>query len=86
MITPAAEPAGTLRLLTPTLAKLAQYATALAAGWSPDTTHDVSAEHLAALRRDPYAFLAELMRQERDDRHRIGPGRAAPALAGLLAR
>jgi predicted acetyltransferase len=64
VITPAAKPAGTLRLLAPSLAKLAQYAAALAAGWSPDTTHDVSAEHRAALRRDPYAFLAELMRQD----------------------
>ena len=64
VITPAAEPAGTLRLLTPSLAKLAQYAAALAAGWSPDTTRDVSAEQLAALRRDPHAFLAELTRQD----------------------
>ena len=37
---------------------------ALAAGWSPDTSHDVSAKQLAALRRDPDAFLAELTRQD----------------------
>ena len=64
VITSAAEPVAKLRLLAPSLAKLAQYAAALAAGWSPDTTHDVSAQQLAALRRDPYAFLAELTRQD----------------------
>jgi hypothetical protein len=51
------------RLVAPTLDKLAQYEAALAAGWSPDTTRDVSAEQLAALRRDPDAFLGELTRQ-----------------------
>ena len=56
--------AGHLRLIAPTLARLAQYEAALAAGWSPDTSHDVSAEQLAALRWDPDAFLAELTRQD----------------------
>jgi predicted acetyltransferase len=56
--------AESLRLLAPSLAKLAQYEAALAAHWSPDTTHDVSATQLAALRRDPHAFLAELTRQD----------------------
>jgi predicted acetyltransferase len=53
-----------LRLIAPTLDTLAQYEAALAAGWSPDTSHDVSAEQLAMLRRDPDAFLAELTRQD----------------------
>ena len=53
-----------LRLIAPTLDKLAQYEAALAAGWSADTSHDVSAEQLAALRWDPDAFLAELTRQD----------------------
>jgi predicted acetyltransferase len=43
---------------------LPQYAAALAAGWSPDTERDVSAEQLGRLRRDPAAFLAELTRQD----------------------
>ena len=53
-----------LRLSAPRLARLAQYEAALAAGWSPDTERDVSAEQLAALWRDPDAFLAELTRQD----------------------
>src|SRR5439155_7605420 len=59
-----ADGATTLRLLPPSLRWLAQYEAALAVGWSPDTTRDVSAEQLAAARRDPYAFLAELTRQD----------------------
>jgi len=53
-----------LRLLAPSRARLPRYEAALAAGWSPDTTRDVSAEQLAALRRDPDAFLGELTRQD----------------------
>jgi predicted acetyltransferase len=52
-----------LRLLAPSRRKLAQYQAALAAGWSPDTTQDVSRTQLAASRRDPASFLAELTRQ-----------------------
>lgn len=40
---------------------LPAYGEALAAGWSPQTTRDVSAEQLAALRRDPEAFLDSLL-------------------------
>jgi predicted acetyltransferase len=53
-----------LRILAPSPARLTQYEAALAAGWSPDTERDVSAVQLAALRRDPDAFLAELTRQD----------------------
>jgi len=53
-----------LRLVAPSLDRLRGYAAALATGWSPDTTQDVSAAQLAALRRDPVAFLAELTRQD----------------------
>ena len=56
--------ADALRLVPPSLAKLRQYEAALAAGWSPDTERNVSAEQLAALRRDRLAFLAELTRQD----------------------
>ena len=54
----------TLRLIAPSLDKLAQYEAALAAGWSPDTERDVSGEQLAALRRNPHAFLFDLTRQD----------------------
>jgi len=74
--------ADALRLLAPSLAKLAQYAAALGAHWSPDTTHDVSAEHLAALRRDPRAFLAELTRQ--DGTVVAASGRVVPRLPGRV--
>jgi len=57
-------PTDALRLLAPSLDQLAQYEAALAEGWSPSTEHDVSAVQLAALRRDPEAFLAELTRQD----------------------
>jgi predicted acetyltransferase len=50
-------------LIVPSLAALPGYEAALAAGWSPSTTRDVSAEQLAALRRDPAAFLRDLTDQ-----------------------
>jgi predicted acetyltransferase len=53
-----------LRLVAPHPGRLAQYQAALQTGWSPDTTRDVSAEQLAASRRDPAAFLADLTRQD----------------------
>jgi predicted acetyltransferase len=56
--------ADTLRLVAPSLDALPQYEAALTAGWSPDTERDVSGEQLAALRRNPHAFLFDLMRQD----------------------
>jgi predicted acetyltransferase len=53
-----------LRLVAPSLELLPQYEAALAAGWSPDTERDVSAEQLAAARRDPRGFFTELTRQD----------------------
>ncbi len=55
---------GRLRLVAPDLERLAQYRAALRAGWSPDTTRDVSAEQLRWSGRDPAAFLADLTRQD----------------------
>jgi predicted acetyltransferase len=52
-----------LRLLPPSLKGIPGYAAALEAGWSPDTTRDVSDEQLASLRRDPAAVIDELTRQ-----------------------
>jgi predicted acetyltransferase len=54
------EPTDELRLVPPNEAMLATYAAALEKGWSPNTQRDVSVEQLAALRRDPAAFLRDL--------------------------
>ena len=72
------EGAGLLRLVAPTLDRLPGYAAALAEGWSPDTTQDVSAAQLAAIGRDPAAFLAELTRQ--DGMFTQASGRQVPRL------
>ena len=69
---------GRLRLVAPSLAGLPGYTAALAAGWSPDTTQDVSAEQLVAIRRDPAAFLADLTRQ--DGTIRTASGAEVPRL------
>jgi predicted acetyltransferase len=53
-----------LRLVPLSLDGIAGYAAALEAGWSPDTTRDVSAEQLALYRRDPAALIGELTRQD----------------------
>jgi predicted acetyltransferase len=53
-----------LRLAPPSLAALPGYAAALEAGWSPDTTRDVSAEQLALYRRDPAVLIDALTRQD----------------------
>jgi predicted acetyltransferase len=74
--------ANNLRLVAPSPGKLAQYAAALTAGWSPDTTQDVSAEQLAALRRDPEAFLTELTRE--DGMILTASGLAVPRLPSRL--
>lgn len=46
-----------ITLVPPCLELLPGYAAALAQGWSPDNTRDVSAEQLAALREDPEGFI-----------------------------
>jgi predicted acetyltransferase len=56
--------AAPLRLVPPSREGLPQYAAALAAGWSPDTERDVSAEQLAQLRTNPDGFLFDLTRQD----------------------
>jgi predicted acetyltransferase len=74
--------ADALRLIVPSLDGLAQYEAALERGWSPDTTLDVSAEQLAALRRDPRAFLADLIRQ--DGTIVTASGRVVPRLPSRI--
>ena len=51
-----------LRLIPPDAAHLPHYVAALEAGWSPNTTRDVSAEQCRAIAADPAAFLAGLCR------------------------
>jgi predicted acetyltransferase len=53
----------TLRLVPPSLAALPGYVAALEAGWSPDTTRDVSREQLSLYRSDPARLIKELTRQ-----------------------
>ena len=48
-------------LLPPSRERLPQYAAALQAGWSPNNLRNVSDEQLMAIRKDPGAFLRELV-------------------------
>jgi predicted acetyltransferase len=70
-----------ISLEIPGLAALPAYAAALATGWSPNTTRDVSAEQLEALRTDPEAFLAVLNRRGGGTVH-LGNGAEVPRLPG----
>lgn len=72
----------TLRLVPPNLAGLPQFAAALEAGWSPSTTHDVSATQLAALQENATAFLTELTRQ--DGTIQTASGAIVPRLPGAV--
>jgi predicted acetyltransferase len=54
----------TLRLVPPSLDRIAGYVAALEKGWSPSTVRDVSGEQLAIYRRDPAALIDELTRQD----------------------
>ena len=76
------EAASPLRLVAPSLERLPGYAAALVSGWSPDTTQDVSASQLAAIRRDPAAILADLTRQ--DGTIRQASGREVPRLPSRI--
>jgi predicted acetyltransferase len=57
---------------------LASYADALRQGWSPNTSRDVSGEHLAQIERDPKQFLADLV--SRQGSVRLADGRDVPKL------
>jgi predicted acetyltransferase len=52
-----------MQLVEPALEHLPSYAAALATGWSPNNVTNVSAEQLAAIQRDPAAFVAGLTEQ-----------------------
>ena len=70
-----------IRLVPPCADLLDGYAAALAQGWSPDNTRDVSAEQLAALRADPAAFLASQLDQT--GTITLHDGRIVPKLPGF---
>jgi predicted acetyltransferase len=53
-----------LELVEPNTAMLPGYVAALETGWSPNTGRDVSGEHLAAIRANADAFIADLTRRE----------------------
>jgi len=48
-------------LVRPSRERLPQYAAALERGWSPNNLRDVSDEQLSAIRKDPEAFLRDLV-------------------------
>lgn len=52
-----------MKLVAPSLEYLPSYVAALETGWSPNNVVNVSAEQLAAIRKDAHAFLADLTRQ-----------------------
>lgn len=68
-------------LLEPSLARLPGYIAALEAGWSPDTTRDVSREQLTAIRRDAESFVYYLARRE-GGRIKCADGTSVPRLPG----
>ena len=53
-----------VELVEPSLDRLPGYVAALEAGWSPNTTRDVSGQQLAAIREDAGAFVRDLTRCE----------------------
>jgi predicted acetyltransferase len=67
----------TITLVRPCRAWLPAFEQALAAGWSPNTERDVSAEQLAELQRDPEAYLDDLLN---GTTVRLDDGRVVPRL------
>jgi predicted acetyltransferase len=53
-----------LSLITPDHAHLQAFADALAKGWSPSSTSDVSGKQLAAIEADADAFLTDMVSEE----------------------
>jgi len=70
-------------LVDPSLDRLPGYIAALEAGWSPNTTRDVSGEQLAAIRQDAGEFLRDLV--EHDNRIvTLADGSSVPRLPGRV--
>lgn len=71
------------QLVSPTLDRLDGYVAALRAGWSPNTTRDVTAEELAALQADAPAHL-RMLRGEASGKIHLPDGREVDRLPGLV--
>lgn len=76
-------PGVAISLVEPGLDRLAGYIAALEAGWSPNTTRDVSGEQLAAIRQDAGDFLCGLVEHE-GRTMTLGDGRKVPRLPGRV--
>jgi predicted acetyltransferase len=72
-----------IELVEPSLQRLPGYIAALQAGWSPNTTRDVSGEQLAAIRKDAEAFIRDLARYE-GGMVTLADGARAPRLPGRV--
>jgi predicted acetyltransferase len=77
-------PAAAVELVEPSLDRLPGYVAALEAGWSPNTTRDVSGEQLAAIREGAGAFLRDLTRREGGGTVTLTDGTAVPRLPGRV--
>lgn len=71
------------QLVRPSRDRLPGYVAALRAGWSPDTTRDVTADQLAVIEDDADAFL-RLLRGEMPGTVRLADGRAVARLPGQV--
>lgn len=72
-----------ISLVKPSPERLPGYMAALEAGWSPNTTRDVSAEHLAEIQKDPDDFLRGLTEHE-GRTVTLGDGSTVPRLPGAV--
>jgi predicted acetyltransferase len=72
-----------VELVEPSLGRLPRYITALEAGWSPDTTRDVSGEQLEAIRNDAESFVRQLVGQE-SGTITLADGTKVPRLPGRV--
>ncbi len=70
-------------LVSPALDRVGEYVAALRAGWSPNTTRDVTTEELAAITADASAHLARL-RGEIPGMIRLPDGREVARLPGRV--
>ncbi len=75
--------AAAISLVKPSLDRLPGYVAALEAGWSPNTTRDVSGEQLAAIQKDADEFLCGLTEHE-GRTVMLGDGSEVPRLPGSV--
>lgn len=76
--------AAVIELVEPSLDRLSGYVAALKAGWSPNTTRDVSGQQLAAIGENAGAFVHDLTRREGGSTVTLGDGSTVPRLPGWV--